>query len=84
MLVVFDRYEGEYAVLIDQHNHQIYNIAIGYLPTSVQVGDYLDLSFDTANQPQLILDPEQRQAAEQRITAKLERLRRGDHLANNS
>lgn len=84
MLVVFDRYEGEYAVLIDQHNHQIYNIVIGYLPASVQVGDYLELSFDTSNQPQLILAPEQRQIVEQRIAAKLARLRRGDHLPNNS
>lgn len=82
-LVIIDRYEGEYAVLIDVYNHQIYNLVKTALPDSAQIGDYLNLSFDSANQPQLIPAPEQQQAAEQRIAAKLERLRRGDHLVND-
>lgn len=77
---VIDRIEGEWVVIFLQNEQQPINVRLTELPAGVKEGDYLQIEMRDGEVIRAEIDPDARAAAEERIQAKLERLRRGDHL----
>ena len=77
---VIDRIEGEWAVIFLQNEQQPINVRLDDLPAGVKEGDYLQIELRDGEVIRAEIDPDARATAEERIQAKLERLRRGDHL----
>lgn len=77
---VIDRFEGSFAVLLVGATQQPLDMPRQQLPPDAQPGDWLQISIEDGAVVAATLDPETTTAARQRIQAKLERLRRGDHL----
>lgn len=77
---VIDRIEGEWAVAFLQGEQQVVNIRLADLPPSIKEGDYLQIEIQAGEVIRVEMAPDARAEAEARIQARLERLRRGDHL----
>lgn len=78
MKAVVDRFEGEWAVLLVKG--QVVNVPKDLLPAGAKEGDHLDVVMEEGQVVKVVVDEAQTNAAWQRIRAKVERLRRGDHL----
>ena len=71
--------------MIYLHNEQrSVNIHLDDLSTGVKEGDYLQIEMQGGKVIRAKIDPDARAKAEERIQAKLERLRRGDHLKGDT
>jgi len=81
---VADRVESELAVLYFEGEAQPVNVPLVDLPDGVKEGDYLQIEMRDGKVVQAEIDLDAKAEAEQRIQAKLERLRRGDHLKAGS
>ena len=77
---VVDRIEGEWAVVLLQGEGKSVNIRLADLPPGVKEGDYLRIERQDNKIVQVEVDLEAKAEAEKRIQAKLERIRRNDHL----
>lgn len=77
---VIDRFEGAYAVLLVGAAHEPLDVPRQRLPRGARSGDWLQITLQDGALVTAQLDPAATEAARQRIQAKLERLRRGDHL----
>ena len=78
---VIDRFEGEYAVLLVAGSNTPINVLRQDLPEDLREGDYLKIELDNGKVIQVEYDRQSTEAARQRIQAKLDRLRRGEHLS---
>jgi hypothetical protein len=81
---VIDRIEGEWAVVFLQDEQQSVNVRLADLPAGVKEGDYLQIEMRDGEVIRAEIDLDARAAAEERIQAKLDRLRRGDHLKGDT
>lgn len=81
---VIDRFEGKWAVIFLQEDQKPINVRLADLPSGVKEGDYLQIEMQGSEVIQAEIDPDARTEAEVRIQAKLERLRRGDHLSGDT
>lgn len=79
---VLDRFEGEWAVLIwvDQQESSELVMRREQLPATAQEGDWLFIRYSGDELISIVSDEEAASAAQERIEAKLARLRRGEHL----
>ncbi|MDN5271834.1 DUF3006 domain-containing protein [Chloroflexus sp. MS-CIW-1] len=77
---VIDRFEGEYAVILVGEAQRPLDVARAALPPTAREGDWLRIQFVDHQVTAIELDPESTAAARRRVQAKLERLRRGEHL----
>jgi hypothetical protein len=77
---VIDRFEGAYAVLLVGAAQQPLDVPRQQLPRAARSGDWLQITLVEGALIAAQLDPAATEAARRRIQAKLERLRRGDHL----
>lgn len=77
---VIDRFEGAYAVLLVGADQQPIDVPRQDLPPNARPGDWLRITRDRGAVVTAQLDSATTEAVRQRIQAKLERLRRGDHL----
>jgi hypothetical protein len=80
MKAVIDRFEGRFAVLIVGEDEQRMNVPKKLLPRQSREGDWLQVEIQNGEIIGAVMDQEETASAEQRITEKLARLRRGDHL----
>ena len=78
---VIDRFEGALAVLLVGTERQVVDVPRAVLPAGVREGMWLKVEMDDGRLKWAELDERATDAARQRIQAKLDRLRRGDHLA---
>lgn len=79
-LAVIDRVESEQAVVIFEGEREPIHIALAALPEGVKEGDYLLIEMQDGEVVRTEIDADGKAEAERRIQAKLERLRRDDHL----
>ena len=79
---VIDRFEGEWAVLIwvEQQEEPELMVKREQLPAAAQEGDWLLVRYSGNELIHVVADEEATAAAQERIEAKLARLRRGEHL----
>ena len=79
---VIDRFEGEWAILlwVDQKETSELVIRREQLPAAAQEGDWLFVRHSGDDLISIIPDEEATSVAQERIEAKLARLRRGEHL----
>jgi len=80
---VIDRFEGDYAVLFFTDSNTPVNVLRRELPEEVNEGDYLKLELRDSHVIQVEYDSQETEEARQRIQAKLDRLRRGEHLTDD-
>lgn len=79
-LAVTDRVESEQAVVIFEGEREPIHIPLAALPEGVREGDYLLIEMQDGEVVRTEIDADGKAEAERRIQAKLERLRRDDHL----
>jgi hypothetical protein len=79
--VIIDRFEGDYAVLMRSDSPLL--VLRTQLPSDVREGDYLKVELQDDQLIQVEHDEQATAEARQRIQAKLDRLRRGDHLSGH-
>lgn len=80
---VIDRFEGEWAVLLFGAEGMVVNVPRLHLPPGAQEGAWVQITFAGEGRGEIlaiILDDDETERVRQRIAAKLERLRHGDHL----
>lgn len=79
---VIDRFEGEWAVLIwvDQQESSELIVRREQLPAAAQEGAWLSVKHCGDELISVVLDEGATSATQERIEAKLARLRRGEHL----
>lgn len=77
---VIDRFEGDYAVLTMAGQQGNLDIPRQQLPPGVREGHWLLVEIVDGQLISAQIDEVTTQAARQRIQAKIERLRRGEHL----
>jgi len=80
MKAVIDRFEGQYAVLLLEEGERQLNVSRGSLPKPAKEGSWLQVEVDGDTLSSAVLDEKETTNAKRRISEKLERLRRGDHL----
>jgi len=81
---VVDRIEEKWAVIfIDAENRSL-NIDIAQLPSELREGDHVLIEMEDQQVVTVTIDEQSKVNAQQRIAAKLERLRRGNHLSGNN
>ena len=80
---VIDRFEDDYAVLFFTDSNTPVNVLRRELPEEVNEGDYLKLELRDSHVIQVEYDSQETEEARQRIQAKLDRLRRGEHLTDD-
>lgn len=80
---VIDRFEGDYAVLFFAGSETPINVLRRELPEDVREGDHLKIEFHDGEVIQAEYDEQATEEARRRIQAKLDRLRRGEHLGGN-
>lgn len=80
MKATIDRFEGKFAVLILGEDEQRMNVLKKLLPKKSREGSWLQVEIQNGEVISAIIDEEETANAKQRITEKLARLRRGDHL----
>jgi hypothetical protein len=79
---VIDRFEGDYAVLLVAGSDAPINVPRQDLPEGLREGDYLKIELDDGKVIQVEYHQPSTEVARQRIQAKLDRLRRGEHLSD--
>jgi hypothetical protein len=78
---VIDRFEGSVAVLLVGHDEHNLNVPRRLLPHEAREGSWLRVELDIRGQfLSASVDDAETAQAKQRISEKLERLRRGEHL----
>lgn len=77
---VIDRFEEDYAVLLVTGTNVSIQVLRQYLPKDVYKGDHLIIELRDGEIVQVERDEHATEQARLRIQAKLDRLRRGDHL----
>lgn len=77
---VVDRVETEQAVVIFEGEREPIHIPLAALTEGVREGDYLLIEMQDGEVVRTEIDADGKAEAERRIQAKLERLRKGDHL----
>jgi len=82
MKAVIDRFEGEFAILIVGEDEQRINVLRTLLPKQTREGSWLQVEIQNGEVSSVVIDEEETARAKQRITEKLARLRRGDHLGH--
>ena len=75
-----DRIEGQWAVLMFEDQSTSVNVPLAKLPDQIREGDYLRVTLEDGEVVAGEIDQEAKARAQARIQAKLDRLRRGDHL----
>jgi len=80
---VIDRFEGDYAVLFFTDSNTPVNVLRHDLPEGVREGDHLKIDLRDNHVIQVEYDSQETEEARQRIQAKLDRLRRGEHLTDD-
>lgn len=80
MKAVIDRFEGDFAILILGDDEQRINVPRKLLPKKSREGSWLQVEIQEGEIRSAVIDDEETARAKQRISEKLERLRRGDHL----
>jgi hypothetical protein len=80
---VIDRFEGEYAVLLVTDSNSPIHVLRQELPEGLHEGDHLKIELDEGKVIRVEYDEQSTEAARQRIQAKLDRLRRGEHLSDS-
>lgn len=80
--VVIDRFEGDYAVLVESESKLSLQVLRQDLPEGVREGDYLKIDLQDRQVVRAERDEQATEEARQRIQAKLDRLRRGEHLSD--
>lgn len=78
--VVIDRFEGDYAILFIAASDESLLVLRDELPEDVNEGDYLKIEWVDGQITLSERDEEATEEARRRIQAKLDRLRRGEHL----
>lgn len=78
---IVDRFEGHYVVLLLEGEKLPLNVLRKQLPRNTHEGDYLQVEIVDGQIVKAEPDAEATEQARERIQAKLERLRRGDHLS---
>jgi hypothetical protein len=81
--VVIDRFEGDYAILFIAGSDESLSVLRDELPAGANAGDYLKIELEDGVAIQVECDEEATDEARRRIQAKLDRLRRGEHLSNH-
>jgi hypothetical protein len=79
-LAGIDRVESEQVVVLFEGETQPVNIRLADLPKGVREGDYLQIEMQDGEVVRAKIDADAKDEAEKRIQAKLEGLRRGEHL----
>lgn len=77
---VVDRVEAGKAVVLVGDEEERLVVPMASLPAGTKEGTWLEVDVEDDRILSAKLDPEGEKAAQQRITDKLARLRRGDHL----
>jgi hypothetical protein len=80
MKAVIDRFEGKYAVLLLGDGERQINVERDQLPEKAMEGSWLQVEMEGDAVAGVVLDDAETRDARKRISEKLERLRRGDHL----
>lgn len=80
---VIDRFEGDYAVLFFAGSDTPINVLRRELPEGIREGDHLKIELRGGEVIQVEYDSWATEEARQRIQAKLDRLRRGEHLTDD-
>jgi hypothetical protein len=79
-IAVIDRAESERAVILFEGEAQPVNIPLADLPEGVKEGGHLQIEMQDGTVVRAEINAKAKDEAEKRIQAKLERLRRGDHV----
>jgi hypothetical protein len=79
-LAVVDRFEGELAVLLVGDERQPFDVRRSHLPPGTREGQWLRVEIADGQLLGVSWDDQATAAAQERIAARLARLRRGDHL----
>jgi hypothetical protein len=74
-----DRFEGEWAVLLLGTAGRVLNVRRDILPRRAREGQWLQVEFEDDEVVSARLDFEETRRVRQRIEAKLDKLRRGEH-----
>jgi hypothetical protein len=82
--VVIDRFEGDYAILFITGSDESLSVMRDALPAGANEGDYLKIEFEDGKVIQIERDEQATEEARQRIEAKRDHLRRGDHLSKSN
>lgn len=77
---MIDRFEGKFAILIVGEDEQRMTVSKKILPRKSKEGSWLQVEIQNGEMISAIIDEEEIANAKQRISEKLEKLRRGDHL----
>lgn len=80
MKAVIDRFESDFAILILGEEEQRISVRRELLPEKSREGSWLQIDLQNGELRSAVLDEEETAKAKKRISEKLERLRRGEHL----
>jgi hypothetical protein len=75
---VIDRIEGQHAIILIDEKPM--NILLKLLPEKSKEGDWLELEIDNGEVINARMDLEESSRARERITEKMAKLRKGNHL----
>jgi len=77
-----DRFEENMAVLILEQDNSRQNVSRELLPAGAREGQHVLIELDGGKISKIVLDKDETAQSRERIRAKLERLRRGEHRKN--
>lgn len=77
---VIDRFEDGWAVIYLEDRSEPFNVEKSQLPSGAKGGDHIQLVIEDDIVVSITIDEEATDAARARILAKVDRLRRGEHL----
>jgi hypothetical protein len=80
---VIDRFEGDWAIVMLDGQQEPINFLRSALPRNAREGDHLQIELNDGKVTSVSIDEAAKQSALERIQAKMERLRRGDHLKDS-
>ena len=80
MKAVIDRFEDGWAVLLVGDEARLLNVPRKLLPRGAREGHWLKVEIEGDQLVSAAIDRDETARAKQRVTEKLERLRRGEHL----
>ena len=80
MKAVIDRFEDKLAILLINDGQEQLIVPRKSLPRGVKEGIWLEVIVENGKVKRAVIDLEQTENVKQRIAAKLESLRRGEHL----
>ena len=84
MKAVIDRFEDDQAVLLLNDGQDQLVVPRKVLPHGAKEGDWLQIEVKEGKVISAVIDSEETAKAKQRIADKLARLRRGEHLEDNT